>query len=172
MNDEGKPIRGYRKRMHAIWWERQQLEVTEQRLCDQARMIRVNGWLIELELEQIKRRVLTENDEAIDEDVHDVEEEAGVSAGIKVSTNEDDRVFVGHNDDLNDEEIETLNKLNKINDEHTDEELVGFKRVERKILKQWVQKINKILPKIKTDNLTSTNNLIKACTILVGKEAV
>ena len=75
------------------------------------------------------------------------------------------------NDDLNDEEIETLNKLNKIIDEHMDEELVGFKRVERKILKQWVQKINRILPKIRTDNLTSTNNLIKACSILVGKEA-
>ena len=53
INDEGKPIRGYRKRMHAIWRERQQLEVTEQRLCDQARMIRVNGWLTELELEQM-----------------------------------------------------------------------------------------------------------------------
>ena len=59
-----------------------------------------------------------------------------MSAGISVSTNEDDRVFVVDNDDLNDEEIETLKKLNKIIDEHMDEELVGFKRVERKILKQ------------------------------------
>eukprot|EP00794_Sanderia_malayensis_P011617 gene11617-biopygen9284 len=134
-------------------------------------MIRVNGWLTELELEQIKRRVLNENDEAIDEDVHDVEEDTDVAAGIDVNTNEDDRFFVVHNDDLSDEEIETLNKLNKIIDEHMDEELVGFKRIERKILKQWVQKINRILPKIKTDNLISTNNLIKACSILVGKEA-
>eukprot|EP00794_Sanderia_malayensis_P014690 gene14690-biopygen11789 len=124
INDEGKPIRGYRKRMHAISGERQQLEVTEQRLCDQARMIRVNGWLTELELEQIKHRVLNENDEAIDEDVHDVEEDTDVAAGIGVNTNEDDRIFVVHNDDLSDEEIETLNKLNKIIDEHMDEELV------------------------------------------------
>ena len=94
-----------------------------------------------------------------------------MSAGISGSTNEDDRVFVVQNDALNDEKIETLNKLNKIVDEHMDEELVGFKRVERKILKQWVQKINRILPKIRTDNSTSTNNLIKACSILVGKEA-
>ena len=113
INDEGKPIRGYRKRMHAIWRERQQLEMTEQRLCDQARMIRVNGCLTELELEQIKGRVLNENDEAVDEDVHDLEEDADVSAGISVCTNEDDRVFVVHNDDLNDEEVETLHKLNK-----------------------------------------------------------
>ena len=42
-DEEGKPIRGYRKQMHNIWKERQGLKVTEQRLCDQARMIRMNG---------------------------------------------------------------------------------------------------------------------------------
>ena len=84
-------------------------------------------------------------------------------------TNEDGRVFVVDNDDWNDEEIETLNKLTKVYDEHMDEELLGFKRVERKVLKQWVQKINRILPKIRMDNSTVTNHLIKACSILVGK---
>ena len=31
---------------------------TEQRLCDQARAIRKNAWLAEIELESIKKRVL------------------------------------------------------------------------------------------------------------------
>ena len=53
-DEEGKPIRGFRKRMHNIWKERQGLKVTEQRLCDQARMIRMNGWLTELEIMQSK----------------------------------------------------------------------------------------------------------------------
>ena len=61
MDEEGKPIRGYRKRMHAIWKERHRMVVTEQRLCDQARMIKKNGWLTNLELEDIKRRVLNDN---------------------------------------------------------------------------------------------------------------
>ena len=61
-----------------------------------------------------------------------------------------------HNDDLNDDEIGTLNKLNEVIDKHMDEELVGFARVERKIVKQWAQKINTILPKIRTDNLAGT----------------
>ena len=32
-------------------------ESTEQRVCDQARAIRKNGWLSQLELETIKRQV-------------------------------------------------------------------------------------------------------------------
>ena len=43
MDEEGKPLRGYRRRMHAIWKERCHIVVTEQRLCDQARMIKKNG---------------------------------------------------------------------------------------------------------------------------------
>lgn len=35
VDDEGKPVRGCSKRMHNIWKERQDLKVTEQRLCDQ-----------------------------------------------------------------------------------------------------------------------------------------
>ena len=54
-DDEGKPIRGYRKRMFREWRERGMLESTEQRVCEQARAIRKNGWLSELGLEAIKR---------------------------------------------------------------------------------------------------------------------
>ena len=42
-DEEGKPIRGYRKRMMREWRERGGFDVNEQRLCDQARMIRKNG---------------------------------------------------------------------------------------------------------------------------------
>ena len=41
--------------MHNIWKERQGLKVTEHRLYDQAKMIRVNGWLTELEMNVIKK---------------------------------------------------------------------------------------------------------------------
>ena len=47
--------------MHNIWKERQGLKVTEQRLCDQARMIRMNEWLTELEMNVIKNRMMSEN---------------------------------------------------------------------------------------------------------------
>ena len=58
VDEEGKPVRGYRKRMNNIWKERYGTEITEQRLCDQARMTRKNEWITKLELESNSREVL------------------------------------------------------------------------------------------------------------------
>ena len=44
-----------RKRM-IIWRETGTFEITEQRLVDQARVIRTNEWLSEVELEEITRK--------------------------------------------------------------------------------------------------------------------
>ena len=49
------------------------LEITEQRLCDQARAIRKNGWLSDLELENIWRMTEAES-EIVNESIEDVEE--------------------------------------------------------------------------------------------------
>ena len=38
--ENGRPVRGYRQRMHAAWKERGLPNITEQKLCDQARAIR------------------------------------------------------------------------------------------------------------------------------------
>jgi len=53
-DDDGKPIRGYRQRMHRFWKENCPFDITEQRLSDQARAIRKNGWLTNIELEEIR----------------------------------------------------------------------------------------------------------------------
>ena len=58
LEEEGKPVRGYRRRMHNIWKEQYRTEITEQRLCDQARMIRKNEWITKVELGNIRRKVL------------------------------------------------------------------------------------------------------------------
>ena len=58
VNEEGKPVRGYRRRMDNIWKEQYHTEITEQPLCDHARMVRKNVWIAKLELENIKRKVL------------------------------------------------------------------------------------------------------------------
>ena len=39
-------------------------DATEQRICDQARVIRKNGWLMEVELEMLKRRTNTTGSKA------------------------------------------------------------------------------------------------------------
>ena len=58
VDEEGKPIRGYRRRMHNIWKERYGTEIIEQRFCDQARMIRKNEWIKKQELEKIRTKLL------------------------------------------------------------------------------------------------------------------
>ena len=56
--EAGKPLSGYRRKMHKIWMERYGTEIAEQNLCDQARMIRKNEWITKLELESINRKVV------------------------------------------------------------------------------------------------------------------
>ena len=48
--------------MIAIWGEIGNFEITEQRLVDQARFVRTNEWLTEVELEEIRRKNLTPRD--------------------------------------------------------------------------------------------------------------
>ena len=67
-DEEGKPIKGYKKRMFSEWRERRMFESTEQRVCDQARAIKKNGWIqywIQTELEAIKREVGGESQEEL-----------------------------------------------------------------------------------------------------------
>ena len=48
--------RGYRKRLKKLWDEKGVFETTEQRLADQVRAIKTNGWLTKLEIEEIERK--------------------------------------------------------------------------------------------------------------------
>ena len=50
-------IRGYRKHMLSLWLQKGMLWVSEQRLVDQANIIRRNSWMTELEIEELERKV-------------------------------------------------------------------------------------------------------------------
>ena len=58
LDEEGKAVRRCKRRIHNIRKEQYHTEITEQHLCDQARMIRKNEWIIKLELEIIRRKIL------------------------------------------------------------------------------------------------------------------
>ena len=83
-------IRGYRKRMHQYWTEKGGFEVTEQRLADQARQIRLKGWLSELEMEEIQREVqrntMTQDDEVINDNAGLQEQQIAPIQGNDEST--------------------------------------------------------------------------------------
>ena len=131
---EGKPVRGYRQRMFREWRDRGLFESTEQRVCDQARAIRKNGWLLQLELEAIKRQVedefqgefgeddptevetvenedTAENEAMVENEVEPVAEEIGNVEEVdnNVTDSADDTRHT-----LNDEHRKIVERLNEI----------------------------------------------------------
>ena len=62
IDENGRPVRGYGRRMHNIWKERELPTVIEQRLCDQARALRKNEWFTAVEMEEIRRRLEVDSD--------------------------------------------------------------------------------------------------------------
>ena len=54
------PKRNYRKRMHVIWNEIRGFKLTEQKLTEQARVIRTNKWISDFESEQMQREIRSE----------------------------------------------------------------------------------------------------------------
>ena len=54
-------VRGYRKRILSLWWNKVMFWVSEQRLVHQTNTIHRNSWTTELEIEELERN-LAEND--------------------------------------------------------------------------------------------------------------
>ena len=79
------------------WKEHGVFEITEQRLCDQARDIRKNGWRSDLELENISRIAEAES-EIVNQSIEDVEERDIVRASER-------------NEQIGDDSDETINNV-------------------------------------------------------------
>ena len=70
---QNDPTRGvYWKWMIAIWREIGAFKITEQRLVHQARVVRTNEWLTEVELEEIRRKVVTPRDVEENQEINDI----------------------------------------------------------------------------------------------------
>ena len=118
VHENGIPIRGYRRRMFREWREKEMFESTEQRISNQARAIRKNGWLSELELKTTRRRIEQEGEETheiknatksadIDQNVVD-EVEGGLENGQNVD------FVVNETEDLPPEDRTIIDQIRKI----------------------------------------------------------
>ena len=83
-------VRGYRQRMYTIWIERDQFDISEQRLADQVRTIMRNKWFTSEELDEIKRRAMREEREEIEEE-HEIQE-GHMTSGSKTEEVEEGRL--------------------------------------------------------------------------------
>ena len=72
--------------------------------------------------------------------------------------------------ELSDHDRELLEEIKSTIENDLDTELQGFKNVDRSLLREHVQNVNRVLANIVTDNITATNNLVKVCAILIGRK--
>ena len=84
------------------------------------------------------------------------------------ATGIDNRCVVEDVEELDQEERDILEGRNHIIDENLTRKSVGFKKIERSALREKVSKMNRILSRLRTENLSGTNALIKACSIYIG----
>ena len=159
VDESGRPVIGYRQRMHAVWKERGLPKITEQRLCDQARAITKNEWFISIELDEIRRRMTTVDKELEEQDAGCIDTEP---EQVDVDElNGDFNVQITHNDPRNDEERQMIKDILEIMRSGQVWNGVGSKRVDRKVLAEWTKKVNRVVSEIQTTmNITDTNKLL------------
>ena len=130
-------------------------------------MIRKNGWLTELQLADIKKRLMNISVEK-NEDPEIYFGEERLEETVMVSNNgpmASENIL-----ELSDHDRELLEEIKSTVENDLDTELQGFKKVDRAVLREHVQNVNRVLGNIVKDNITATNNLVKACAILIGRK--
>ena len=73
-------------------------------------------------------------------------------------------------EEISEEKKMMMKNMIEIADHSLDEEVSEFKKVDRNLLKDWTMKVNAILERIKSENITETNKLIGACAIFMGRK--
>ena len=63
-----------------------------------------------------------------------------------------------------------IKNIIEIAEHNLNEEVNGFKKVDRNLFKDWTMKVHVILKEIKFENFTETNRLTRACAIFVGRK--
>ena len=161
-DDDGKPLRGYRQQMLQRWKEHGVFEITKQRLCGQARDIRKNGWLSDLELENIRMLVESES-EIVNESTEDVKGNQTVRDITR--TSERNELIVDDSDEtiknvavnvetLDEETQLIIAQLNKILAGSQNTDCIFFKKVDMNTLNRTTARVNRLIELIETKNIT------------------
>ncbi|XP_063595812.1 uncharacterized protein LOC134772704 [Penaeus indicus] len=165
-DENGVPIRGYRQRMYREWRERGMFNTSEQRLCDQARAIRKNGWLSEVELEAIRRRLVKQSEEEHQQDEEDILSRSNIE-----EVNEADiTIEVSEAAEITPEEQLIIDEVKGLMAQGVTNDNIMFKKVDQKRLSEETLKVNGAIKHLVTADITQTNNLIKAASLWVAKQ--
>ena len=146
--------------MIAIWRDVGTFEITEQRLVDQARVIRTNEWLTEGELEEIRRKNLKRRDGEENQEINDIpvieERIQNESRLMEPSVTE---ICVRVETKITDEERLIIDELKSLMIRNETEEYLPFKKVDQRKLRDVTKKVNAMTGNTETDDETQTNLL-------------
>lgn len=162
---------GYMSRMHQLWRAEGGYDVSEQRIVDQARVIRRNGLLSALEMEEIKRKIdQREDNDGMNQTEERLELEENVENEIAVQiieTETDERM------ELSEEQRSVLDRLNQL----IEETPTGFrkkgpslKHLTKEAIRRETSKVNAVIDMVKTNTLEETNNLLYSGGLLVAEK--
>ena len=155
-------IRGYRKRMVEVWNSRGMFSVSEQRLADQVRQIKEKGWLTTIEIEELSRKIALGSNE--EREV--VESETQESQFINTVLVEEEVIEVPEAE-MTVDEREIVRRIEEIMLESDRRRLPALKGVGKRKIQIEVKKVDSVLKKIESENITSTNSLVYAGAVVV-----
>ena len=164
--------RGYMKRMGQLWRDRGGMNVTDQRLTDQARAIIKKGWLTNVELLQIEERMrqgeIGEN--SIRVEIEDEQTMAAISQSEVVNGSEEREQ--NNFETLTEEQKELVLKLRAMREELTEhrETLTPLRSVPKKRLMEELQKINKIIEHVPIRSISELNDTFYVSAALVTQK--
>ena len=153
-------IRGYRKRMLSLWLQKGMFWVSEQRLVDQANIIRRNSWMTELEIEELERKV-TESGSVIVAEARSVEALPD-QVGEEVRNVLSEMGAEEQADSLDEEEVSIVTEIAEVIKRGRKNKLPALRNVPKKKLLEETAKVDKVLSKFKTNSITKTNELFYA----------
>ena len=157
-------------------------ETSEQRLADQARAIKVNGWLTEMEIEEMKREALVNTE---DEDEDEALGLSGVTVERQTNADSGEQDAFDNRTEIVTADLQTEQQRAKIIEGLSDEEKDIYRRIvevvnsqerkglpslrnaNRKKLKEEVKKVNGVMEKVDVEDIIATNMLIYAGAVVV-----
>ena len=156
-------VRGYRKCLLSLWLDKNIFWVSEKRLVVQANTFCRNSWMTELEIEELERN-LAENDSYKEQKRSADDTGNNLREGVRDILNAleaDEQI-----DSLEEEEVPITKEIAEVLERRQKNKVTSFQRYTKEdVIRTF--KIDKVLFKFKTHNITKTNELFYAGVVLV-----
>ena len=167
--------KGFGKIVHDLWIEMGMWEIDEKNLMNRIRMIKSKGWVINIEIETIRRKIENEDRDEVNEgtikesdNTADIYDENGDINHTDSANEEPIRIVKNV---LSDSERDRISRLREaLEGDDFDKTEVNLKYGDKEKIKEEVIKMNKVLEHVKITGFTHCRNVIQAAMSIVGEE--